>query len=144
MQETQRYGFNPWVRKISCSRKWQPAPVFLPEKFQWTEEPGGLQLIGSQRVRHDWTNSTAANMEELISFQGSGFISFTYVSRSEIAGKYGSSICTFLRKLHCFPQWLGQFTPPPRVYRCSLFQASHQNFSPVFLIMLDVLTVVRW
>ena len=25
--------FNPWVRKISWSRKWQPTPVFLPEKF---------------------------------------------------------------------------------------------------------------
>ena len=28
-----RYGFSPWVRKIPWSRKWQPAPVFLPEKF---------------------------------------------------------------------------------------------------------------
>ena len=28
-------------------------PVFLPEEFPWTEEPGGLQSIGSQRVRHD-------------------------------------------------------------------------------------------
>ena len=24
--------FNPWVRKIPWSRKWQPAPVFLPGK----------------------------------------------------------------------------------------------------------------
>ena len=43
-----RCGFTPWIRKISCSRKWQPAPVFLPEKFQGTEEPGGLQSTGSQ------------------------------------------------------------------------------------------------
>ena len=28
----QRPGFNPWVRKISWRRKWQPTPVFLPEK----------------------------------------------------------------------------------------------------------------
>ena len=27
-----RSGFNPWVRKISLRRKWQPAPVFLPGK----------------------------------------------------------------------------------------------------------------
>ena len=26
-------GFNPWVRKIPWSRKWQPAPVVLPGKF---------------------------------------------------------------------------------------------------------------
>ena len=27
-----RPGFHPWVRKITWRRKWQPAPVFLPEK----------------------------------------------------------------------------------------------------------------
>ena len=26
-------GFNPWVRKIPCRRKWQPTPVFLPGEF---------------------------------------------------------------------------------------------------------------
>ena len=28
-----RCGFDPWVRKIPWRRKWQPTPVFLPEKF---------------------------------------------------------------------------------------------------------------
>ena len=32
---------------------WQPTPVFLPGEFPWTEEPGGLQSMGSQRVRHN-------------------------------------------------------------------------------------------
>ena len=27
-----RCGFNPWVGKIPWRRKWQPTPVFLPEK----------------------------------------------------------------------------------------------------------------
>ena len=27
-----RCRFNPWVRKIPWSRKWQPTPVFLPGK----------------------------------------------------------------------------------------------------------------
>ena len=31
-------------------RAWQPTPVFLPGEFQWTEGPGGLQSMGSQRV----------------------------------------------------------------------------------------------
>ena len=26
----ERWGFNPWVRKIPWIRKWQPTPVFLP------------------------------------------------------------------------------------------------------------------
>jgi len=28
-----RPGFNPWVRKITWRRKWQPTPVFLPGEF---------------------------------------------------------------------------------------------------------------
>ena len=34
--------------KIRWRRKWQPTPVFLPEKL-WTEELGGLQSMGMQR-----------------------------------------------------------------------------------------------
>ena len=29
-----RHGFDPWVRKIPWSRKWQPTPVFLPGNFR--------------------------------------------------------------------------------------------------------------
>ena len=28
-----RHGFDPWVRKIPWTRKWQPTSVFLPGKF---------------------------------------------------------------------------------------------------------------
>ena len=29
----------------------------LAQKIPWTEEPGGLQSMGSQRVGHDWVTS---------------------------------------------------------------------------------------
>ena len=48
--------FDPWVRKILWSQKWQPTLVFLPGESPWTEEPSGLQSIGLQRVRHDWAH----------------------------------------------------------------------------------------
>ena len=35
-------GFNPWVRKISLGKKWQPTPVYLACEIPWTEEPGRL------------------------------------------------------------------------------------------------------
>ena len=35
---------------------WQPTPVFLSGESPWTEEPGGLQSIGSQGVGHDWSD----------------------------------------------------------------------------------------
>ena len=30
----------------------------LAYKISWTEEPGGLQSLGSQRVRYDWATNT--------------------------------------------------------------------------------------
>ena len=40
---------SPCIRKIPWRRKWQPTPVFLPEKIPWTEEPGRLQSMGSPK-----------------------------------------------------------------------------------------------
>ena len=45
--------FDSWVGKFPWRRAWQPTPLFLPEESPQTEEPGGLQSMGSQRVRHD-------------------------------------------------------------------------------------------
>ena len=40
-----------WVQSLGWenhwSRAWQPTPVFLPAESPWTEEPGGLQSMGS-------------------------------------------------------------------------------------------------
>ena len=38
------------VDRIPWRRKWQPTPVFLPGESPWTEEPGRLQSMVSQRV----------------------------------------------------------------------------------------------
>ena len=36
-REHERCRFDPWVKKIPWSRKWQPIPIFLPEKFHGQE-----------------------------------------------------------------------------------------------------------
>ena len=42
---------NPWVGKIPWGRKWKPTPLPIPVwEMLWTEEPDGLQFMGSQRV----------------------------------------------------------------------------------------------
>ena len=58
---SRRPGFDPWVGEIPWRMAWPPTPVFLDGEFSWTEEPGGLQSLGSQRVGHDWVtkDSTA-------------------------------------------------------------------------------------
>ena len=46
-----------WVQSLGWEdprrRVWQPTAVFLPGESPWTEEPGRLQSMGLQRVRHD-------------------------------------------------------------------------------------------
>ena len=49
-----RPRFDPWVGKIPWRRAWQPSPVFLLGESPWTEEPCGLQSMGSQSVGHSY------------------------------------------------------------------------------------------
>ena len=51
MQET---GFDPWVRKISWRRSWQPTPVFLPG-----ESHGYRRLAGSVQSSHSVVSDSA-------------------------------------------------------------------------------------
>ena len=46
MQET-------WVRSLSKEGCLATHSSIFALKIPWTEEPGGLQSMGSQRVRHD-------------------------------------------------------------------------------------------
>ena len=48
MQET-------WVRSLGWKDPWRRAgqPTVLPGESSWTEEPGRLQSMSLQRVRHD-------------------------------------------------------------------------------------------
>ena len=60
-----RHRFYPWVGKIPWRRKWPPTPVFLPGESPWTEEPGGLQSMGLQRVGHDWAHTLSINQYQI-------------------------------------------------------------------------------
>ena len=42
----------------------QPTSVFLLGEPPWTEEPGGLQSMGSQRVGHDWAIKHFFNLKK--------------------------------------------------------------------------------
>ena len=48
-------GFDPWVRKICWRRKLSTHSSILDWEIPRTEEAGGLQSMGSTRVRHDFT-----------------------------------------------------------------------------------------
>ena len=40
----------------------------LAWKISWTEEPGGLQSMGPQRVGHDWVTNTYVLLETQCTF----------------------------------------------------------------------------
>ena len=46
--QCRRCRFNPWVGEIPWRRKWQPTPVFLPEKFNGQKSVMELLSVGSQ------------------------------------------------------------------------------------------------
>ena len=45
-----RCGFDPWGGKIRCSRKWQPAPLFLPGKFHGQRSLAGYSPWGYKEL----------------------------------------------------------------------------------------------
>ena len=86
-----RCGFDPWVRKIPWSRKWQPTPVFLPGKFHgqrslvgyspWGQTrlstalhftPGSTEDI-SERILEIWFRKWVLDLQELLWFPGWGW-----------------------------------------------------------------------
>ena len=54
--QCRRLGFDHWVRKIPWRRKWQPTPVFLPEKFHGEGSPEGYSSW-DHRIRHNWVTN---------------------------------------------------------------------------------------
>ena len=58
--QCRRWRFNPWVRKIRWRRKWQPTPVFLPEKSH-----GQRSLLGYCPQGHQWVGYNWAAKQQL-------------------------------------------------------------------------------
>ena len=46
-------GLIPGLRRFPGGGHGNPLQLFLPGESPWTEEPGGLQSIGSHRVGHN-------------------------------------------------------------------------------------------
>ena len=47
-----RCKFHPWGQKDPLEKEMAIHSSILAWKTSWTEEPGGLDYMGSQRVRH--------------------------------------------------------------------------------------------
>ena len=54
MQETQEMEIQSLGREDPLEKEMAIHSLILAWEIPWTEEPGGLQSMGSQGVRHDW------------------------------------------------------------------------------------------
>ena len=54
MQETRVWSLG---QEDPLEKEMAAHPSILAWKIKWTEEPGRLQSMGSQRVGHDWATS---------------------------------------------------------------------------------------
>ena len=98
-------------------------------RIPWTEEPGGLQSMGSQRVRHDWVTSLSL----LIVLLGQNLLFWVHASSSSSRGE--SILCLFqLLRAGDWPSVAAYF---------SLYLRGHDTFSPsVSVTMLPLTTLL--
>ena len=94
--------FNPWIGKMPRRRARQSTPVFLPGESPRTEEPGGLQAIGLQRVRHFW-NYLASHMLTSIKLISERLAIWKFKSVFVCVWLLLSCVWFFCM---CFPSWL--------------------------------------
>ena len=66
-----RRGFDPWIRKIPWSRKWQPTPVFWPGEFHRQRSLVGYILWGHKELgtTEEVNTHTHTHMNRHISLQ---------------------------------------------------------------------------
>ena len=57
MQETQEMQVQPLDREDPLDQEMVTLSNILAWKIPWTEEPGGLQSIGSYRVENNWATN---------------------------------------------------------------------------------------
>ena len=102
-----------WVRSLGqedpLEKEMATHSSTLAWKIPWTEEPGRLQSMGLQRVRHDWVTSLCAHQ-----------VLWNIWSSREIGNSYSGTQLSVL----CFAQ-IKQFA------RCECDHSAEWNSSPV-------------
>ena len=71
-----RHGFDPWVKKIPWSRKWQPTTVFLPGRFH-----GQRSLVGYSPWFHKESDTTEG-LNRQACHSARRFLSICFVRRA--------------------------------------------------------------
>ena len=119
MQETQA-GFLDWEDPLEKGVAIHSS--IIAWRIPWTEEPGGSQTAGSQRVRHNWATNTAAAARSLPSCPTLCDPIGSSPPGSPVPGVLQSTNTTALQKLpcaHCSPPlWVDSLRKQPLICFC--------------------------
>ena len=118
--------FNPWVGRIPWRRAWQLTPVLLPGESPWTEELGGLQSMGSQRVEHYWATKHSTQHMIHVTF-------FVLPSLQDLSSSSRNWTQAMAVKAQNPNPWLGHQETP---YVC--FTLSPMDFLSSFKIISEI------
>ena len=77
----------------------------LAWKIPWTEEPGGLQPVGSQRIGHDWVINTKPSKQKLHEFRTTSVSSDQASTENTVHNQYLRYTDYFYSRTH-FTLWL--------------------------------------
>ena len=113
--QCRRHRFNPWVRKTPWRRKWQPTPLFLPEKSHGQRSLAGYTPWGHKRVRHDWATEQQQQQRELHQHTHTHTIIFL-----------GNKICIYERVAHASD---GNVPQPQKVGYSPSWKSTHSTSS---------------
>ena len=72
MQETQEIWVHSLGQEDSLEKEMATHPSILAWRIPWTEEPGGLQSTGLQRIGHDRATEHIINVGNITSPQETG------------------------------------------------------------------------
>ena len=113
-----------WVQSLGLGdpleKEMETHSSILAWRIPWTEEPGGLQSTGSQRVEHDWATSLTHSLTEW-STSFSYFLQF----KSEFGKK----------------EFMIQATVSSRSWFCWLYRASPYLAANNIINMISVSTI---
>ena len=107
MQETQETRIQSLGQEDPLKKEMATHSSILAWNILWTEEPGGLQSMGLQRIRHDWTQPHTRYNNFVLCMRCPGFPPSNWTPRYST---YLAILWAFVESLSHYPEFLCQTT----------------------------------